>query len=154
MHAMGVTIIKSLLLAALLTGMSHTTAWCGGNGTVTIGNLVVLQDAGCLGLMSWVEADARAKNLAQGQCSLADSSKVGDWRLPTLNELQQIRQNPSGLINVQSGNYWSSTCRVQMWGPDWTRPVTICDSSSMSGGGGSQDTINKMHSVLAVRPVK
>lgn len=149
---MKTTIIGSLLLAALLIGAANDAAWCGDNGTLILNNLIVLKDAGCLGKMNWVDADARAKNLASGQCGLNDSSKAGDWRLPTESELGQLR-NLSGLTNIQQGNYWSSTCRVQMWGPDLTHPVTLCDSSGM-GGSRAQDTVNKFNYVLPVRPVK
>jgi hypothetical protein len=149
---MKTTIIGSLLLAALLTCTANDAAWCGDNGTLTLNNLIVLKDAGCLGKTYWVEADARAKNLASGQCGLSDSSKAGDWRLPTESELGQLR-NLSGLTNIQQGNYWSSTCQIQMWGPGWGQPVKLCYSSSMSGNS-DRETVNKFNYVLPVRPVK
>ncbi len=149
---MKTTIIGSLLLAAMLIGAANDAAWCGDNGTLTLNNLIVLKDAGCLGKMNWVDADARAKNLASGQCGLNDSSKAGDWRLPTESELRQLR-SLSGLANIQQGNYWSSTCLVQMWGPGLGQPVTLCYSSSMSGNS-DRETVNKFNYVLPVRPVK
>ncbi|MDD2502199.1 MAG: DUF1566 domain-containing protein [Geobacter sp.] len=89
-------------------------AWCGdnGNGTVTIGNLVVLKDAGCLGYMNWDTAMSRPKSLADGQCDLTDKSKPGDWRLPTVDELQNMHASKSQFKNVQAGYYWSGSIYI------------------------------------------
>jgi hypothetical protein len=89
-------------------------AWCGdnGNGTVTLGSLVVLKDAGCLDSMKWNSAMARAKTVADGQCGLTDKSKAGDWRLPTIDELLIMYSNKSQFKNVKNvlgGFYWSSS---------------------------------------------
>jgi len=60
------------------------------NGTVTIGNLIWLQNAGCLGMMNWDDANRSVNYLQNGQCGLTDGSKSKAWRLPTSSELHNI----------------------------------------------------------------
>lgn len=87
-------------------------AWCNGDGTERVNNMIVLKDAGCLGEMSWYDAMARVKTLANGQCGLTDKSKAGDWRLPTIDELRALSVARGQFTNVQlklSSYYWSST---------------------------------------------
>ena len=117
-----------------------------GNGTVTdhLTGLIWLQDASCtaLGLSgngagSWQQALAAANTLADGQCSLTDSSAPGDWRLPNIKELQSLihfgfsspaLSNAAGTAQwidgdafsgVQSTFYWSSTTSVGFPGFAW-----------------------------------
>ena len=61
-----------------------------GNGTVTdsVTRLVWLQDAGCLGSVDWASGGTSVADLASGQCGLSDESRLGQWRLPTLDEWQ------------------------------------------------------------------
>ena len=68
-----------------------TTAFGTSNGTVkdTVTGLIWLKNANCFGLISWADANIKAGALASGQCGLADGSKPGDWRLPTLDELHR-----------------------------------------------------------------
>lgn len=101
-----------------------------GNGTVTdnLTGLIWLKNANCLetvggvikssGAIIWTNALTWSKNLASGKCGLTDGSIVGQWRLPTRNELLTLRDTsnfnpvlPTGhpFTNVQSSDYWSST---------------------------------------------
>ena len=59
-----------------------------GNGTVTdtVSGLVWLQDANCFGEQSWSLANQAAAGLATGTCGLSDGSAAGDWRLPSIEE--------------------------------------------------------------------
>jgi len=90
------------------------------NGSITdnLTGLIWLKNADCFGLQSWASALNSVKNLADGQCGLTDGSKAGEWRLPTVNELESLvdlqRTSPplpSGhpFISVQQEDYWSST---------------------------------------------
>jgi hypothetical protein len=101
--------ISMMVLCSLM--MVSVAAWCGdnGNGTVTVNGLVGLKDAGCLGRMRWDTAMARSKSLADGQCGLTDKSKAGDWRLPSVDELQAIYAAKSQFKNIQADFYWSSS---------------------------------------------
>lgn len=58
-----------------------------GNGTVTdsASGLVWLRHGSCFG-GTWAQANALAATLQDGQCSLTDGSRPGDWRLPTDEE--------------------------------------------------------------------
>src|SRR5262245_16915111 len=69
-----------------------TTALGTSNGTVkdTQTGLIWLKNANCFGLTNWANANIKAAALANGQCRLADGSKAGDWRLPTIDEWQAM----------------------------------------------------------------
>jgi len=126
------------------------------NGTVTDTHtgLIWLQDAGCLGSLTWAEANQAAAGLENGQCGLADGSKAGDWRLPSnaewlamvdaaRNHPQLQCRNPaltddsgsncfgdgsrSSFMNVTFDGYWSSTTNSQSSGlrPDGTKAGTM-----------------------------
>jgi hypothetical protein len=112
-------------------------AWCGdnGNGTVTIGNLVVLKDAGCLGYMNWDTAMSRPKSLADGQCDLTDKSKLGDWRLPTVDELKAIYTFKSQFKNIQSHYYWSSSTYGGYTTHAWGVGMDYYDDRLLTGKG-------------------
>jgi hypothetical protein len=114
-----------------------TTALGTSNGTVkdVQTGLIWLKNANCFGLTNWADANIKAAVLASGQCGLADGSKPGDWRLPTLDEWIAINMpscypSPGGptipdktgtacyltgvqwATNAQSNVYWSSSSNV------------------------------------------
>ncbi|MBF0615040.1 MAG: DUF1566 domain-containing protein [Magnetococcales bacterium] len=92
-----------------------------GNGTVTdnLTGLIWLKHANCFGWRIWTTALNDANNLASGSCGLSDGSVAGNWRLPSIRELNSLidisRSTPalpSGhpFISVASSySYWSST---------------------------------------------
>ena len=111
--------------------LSALGRWCDqGDGTVkdmTTG-LVWLKDAGWGGQKplfdceDWDDAHIRASRLWdgspwEGTAGLSDGSVEGDWRLPTLNELEGITVGDEYIrssqmyffTGVQSNYYWSST---------------------------------------------
>jgi hypothetical protein len=77
--------------------------------------------------LTWANANIWIAKLANGSCGLSDSSSSGDWRLPSVNELQSLisygyvspaLSNPAGtakwtegdaFTGVQTSDYWSST---------------------------------------------
>ena len=97
--------------------MSVGSAWCGiynfvpPNGALidTSTGLVWLQNANCFGMKNWQDAMNAAASLKSGSCGLTDGSTVGQWRLPTKDELVARQKNQQGFINVQSGYYWSGS---------------------------------------------
>jgi hypothetical protein len=127
-----------------------------GNGAVTdtATGLIWLQDAGCLGSLTWAEANQAAAALENGQCGLTDHSKPGDWRLPSNAEwnamVDAAKNHPllhcanpaltddsgsacfgdgsgSSFLNVALDGYWSSTTYAQSGGllPDGTKAGTL-----------------------------
>jgi hypothetical protein len=127
-----------------------------GNGTVTdtATGLIWLQDAGCLGSLTWAEANQAAARLRQGRCGLRDHSNRGDWRLPSNAEWMAMvavaRTHPvlqctdpaltddsgaicfgtgagSSFLNVKPEGYWSRTTNSQTSGllPDGTKAGTM-----------------------------
>lgn len=100
-----------------------------GNGTVTdnLTGLLWARNANCFGLRTWETALSDCNGLSSGSCGLADGSTAGDWRLPSLSELESLRDlaytapplsNSAGtghwtegdpFTGVQSGIYWSSS---------------------------------------------
>ena len=63
-----------------------------GDGTVMdmLTGLVWLRNANCFGQRTWVDALADANCLASDAFGLTDGSVAGDWRLPSVNELQSL----------------------------------------------------------------
>jgi len=91
-----------------------------GDGTIrdNLTGLIWLKNANCFGAKTWTEALSACGKLADGGCGLKDGSAVGDWRLPTVKELQSLIDFgkydpalPSGhpFTEVQSSAYWSAT---------------------------------------------
>ncbi len=125
--------------------MKKGTAWPyprfvdNGAGAVTdkLTGLIWLRDAACIGKKSWPDALTAANGLASGLCGLNDGSKAGDWRLPSVSELNSLLNaglwspavgslasegNPETLLfkGVADYSYWSSTTSAalgtQAWG--------------------------------------
>jgi len=84
-----------------------TTTWAGG-GTVTLGSLVWLEDAGCMNGLSYSSVQSKVASLKVGQCGLNDGSKAGDWRLPSISELEGIDSYQSKFKNIGSDPYYSN----------------------------------------------
>ena len=73
-----------------------------GNGTITdyFTELVWLKNANCTdkvggvnkpnGALNWDDAATWSSGLASGTCGLSDGSHVGDWRVPTIDELKSL----------------------------------------------------------------
>ena len=105
-----------------------------GTMTDTATNLVWLKNGDCAGLMMWQDAQSWGAALASGTCDLADGSQAGDWRIPSLTELQSLVSGPGapawrdslngnqlygvapfawlltqGFSTVQDSHYWSSS---------------------------------------------
>jgi hypothetical protein len=91
-----------------------------GDGSVTdnLTGLVWLRDAGCFPQALWQAAVTEVHALASGQCSLTDSSKAGDWRMPNLVEMESLidasAANPAltpnhPFRNIAAMPYWTST---------------------------------------------
>jgi hypothetical protein len=114
------------------------------DGTVTDNDsgLIWLKKTDCFEPQIWEEAMKSASNLADKEdgaedCGLSDESTAGDWRLPTVHELQNLisydysypaLSNAKGdeqwkegdaFSGVQTGNYWSSTAYVGGTGNAW-----------------------------------
>jgi len=101
-----------------------------GDGTILdrLTGLIWLKDANCFGLRDWYQALTDCNVLAHGQCDLTDGSSGGQWRLPSLFELESLLDmqywepalsNSAGTGQwtlgdpfthlITDGNYWSST---------------------------------------------
>lgn len=101
-----------------------------GDGTLTdkLTGLIWLKNANCTetvggvakgsSTLSWFGALAWSNSLANGYCNLTDGSTAGQWRLPTIRELQSLVNagqastswlNGQGFSNVLGSYYWSST---------------------------------------------
>ncbi len=70
-----------------------------GDGTVLDSKtgLFWLKNVTCLiagGSLNWDHSKAAAAVLNDGECGLSDGSSEGDWRVPTLGELQEIGTDP------------------------------------------------------------
>jgi len=133
-----------------------------GNGTVTdrLTGLIWLQEADCLATLMWAQALAAADALADDptstttDCGLSDGSQLGDWRVPTVKELQSLVDFstfspalPAGYPFTYAGNpfpiYWSSTSYEFNPGNAWV--VDLVDGST------NDDVKDVAHRVWPVR---
>jgi hypothetical protein len=89
------------------------------DGTVTdaLTGIVWLKNANCFGSVSWDNAEVLTGLLKNGWCELSDGSIEGDWRLPTIEELQGIGTDPPE-------TWETGTPSDPDIGITWTRPYT------------------------------
>jgi hypothetical protein len=87
-----------------------------GNGTVTVNGLVWLKNADCFGKVLYGSAQSAVAGLASGQCGLTDGSTPGQWRLPSIAELEMINTQRTLFINSTGTPYWSSDVVTGMRG--------------------------------------
>ena len=109
-----------------------------GNGTVTDTRtgLIWLKNANPRGYGDWNSAVAYCNSLSSGTAGLTDGSTVGQWRLPSKEELEGIGTDPpttwfegyppvtwtkpgTPFTNVQHSYYWSSTTGGDYPGCAW-----------------------------------
>lgn len=115
-----------------------------GDGTVTdnLTGLVWLRHGECLDRLIWDSALRAAAELADrvGACGLSDGSVAGDWRVPTVEELQSLidysRLAPaipedSPLVATNGSPYWSSSTSVADANRAWS--VNFYDGSVLTG---------------------
>ena len=113
------------------------------DGTVTdnLTGLVWLQYADCYSRKGWESALDLVADLGQGRCGLTDRSRAGDWRLPSLLEMQSLIDFsqeapalPGGhpFIQEQSADYWTSTTRAGSPDRAWDMFVLTGDSQLRS----------------------
>lgn len=140
------------------------------DGTVTdnLTRLIWLKDANRFGMVTWSEALEACNNLGDDGIDLKDGSVAGDWRLPTIRELQSLIHygvHDPALPNTNGTGKWSE-------GDPFTGvlcDVTNCDngyywsSSTAAGsgdafymylGGGFVRGLNKSHDGYLVWPVR
>jgi hypothetical protein len=100
--------------------------------TDTLTGLIWLEDAKCFGTRTWEQAVAEANALKTGECGLSDGSVEGDWRLPSVRELESLIDYgvdapalPDGhpFTDVQTNNYWSSTTHADATSDSWVVSV-------------------------------
>lgn len=100
------------------------------NGTVkdNLTGLIWLKNANCYGIKVWNDAVAIPRTLQDGLCGLTDGSSAGQWRLPTVKELESLtdaqNSNPAlptahPFSSVQSYFYWSSSTFAYNTGNAW-----------------------------------
>jgi hypothetical protein len=160
------------------------TRWCdNGNGTVTDlfgadvdGNgkikgrcLVWLKDAGWGGPKPWRaletatdendDAHSRAGILANGQADLNDGSDVGDWRLPTRNEIRALTTDPQGVLSLWWNSIGSPFLNVEHFFGYWSSTTKATDNRlawfmSLNSESGQQDYTAKWNTDFYVWPVR
>jgi hypothetical protein len=118
------------------------------DGTVrdNLTGLTWVKNANCFGQKTWSEALSDCIGLASRQCELTDGSQAGDWRLPSVKELQSLVDYghndpalPAGhfFTNIESLNlFWSSTSLNGSAGHAWC--VGMVGGNVFSVGKGEQ----------------
>jgi len=100
------------------------------NGTVTdtCTNRIWLKNASCNGKKNWNSAKAFASSLQNGNCGLSDGSVAGNWRLPGIEELQNLSSLPNGHpfsgVQPPPGGYWTATTYVSNTSNAFAVPLT------------------------------
>ena len=139
-----------------------------GNGTVTdtVNGLIYLENANCFGTQNWPVASQSAAALADGQCSLSDGSRAGDWRLPTTEEWKTILDSSCGTppkiigngspsSGCYSGSSWASGVEPNGW--YWTSTGGTSNSRTAAyvrfSNGSVYNATNKV-SLFFVWPVR
>lgn len=69
------------------------------------------------GLMTWADAGTYCSNLKSGIAGLTDGSTAGQWRLPTVQELEGIGTDPSTTYCIDDPACTGMSCPVT-----WTMP--------------------------------
>jgi len=136
------------------------------DGTVldVLTGLIWLKNANCFWTKTWQEALNAANTLAPPACGLTDKSRVGDWRLPNINELRSLidygfdgpaLSNAAGRGQWQEGDaffgvvqafYWSSSSYPP--NPGWAWVVYLKDGLALQF---SKDTYTLMWPVRGGR---
>jgi len=100
-----------------------------GDGTVedVVTGLVWLENADCVGSRPLAVATSRVEALGNGLCGLSDGSAPGDWRFPTLAELQSLLDprfvdprlsDAAGASQWSEGDAFSSVANGFYWSSD------------------------------------
>jgi hypothetical protein len=134
------------------------------NGTIrdNLTGLIWLRSANSFNHRTWDQALSDSATLHDGQAGLTDRSVAGDWRLPSLRELESLvciryfnpaisdmqgtgqctEGNP--FLAVQGYGYWSSTSNAH-------NPIHAWHVDLMNGYTGASDKIKTFRHVLPVR---
>ena len=98
-----------------------------GDGTVkdNLTGLIWLKNANCSANLggvdntgnglTWADALTWSNNLASGSCSLSDGSTAGQWRLPSINELESLIDLSQYYPALPTGNPFSSTVQSKFY---------------------------------------
>ena len=117
------------------------------DGTVADCNtgLIWMKNAECFGRLGWSDAKQRCHELTSGNCTLLDDSIIGDWRLPSIRELESLVDKNYSLpalsngegtghwidgdafISVYWGNYWSATTNASDASSAWCVDIRYGD---------------------------
>ena len=91
-------------------------------------------------LQNWNTALSNVNSLASGSCGLTDGSVAGDWRLPSVRELESLIDYghlgptlPSGhpFTGFQNAPYWTSTTYLSS--PNYAWVVNFFNSAVSNG---------------------
>ena len=95
---------------AIGTGGVYAQMIDNNDGTITDtgSSLVWLKNVNCFGFRPWASAMSAAGSLQSGMCGLTDKSVAGQWRLPSIYELQSMVGKTAGFTNM-TNLFWSST---------------------------------------------